>query len=79
MDSQFSRSAEGEVEKCSERLDIPVPPELKEDAAFVARASGYSSTSEWARMVLAERLYGSVHRIQSLVRGGGNGNGNKVP
>ena len=77
----FARSAEADPRgKVTEaRLDCNVPESVKDDAAFVARASGFKTTSEWMRSILYRELYGSVEHIQSLVRGPGNTKGTNSP
>lgn len=66
--SAFSRSAESDPRgKCVERIDIPVPESVKEDAVFVARANG-KTVSEWARGVITKELYGAVDHIQKIMQ-----------
>lgn len=65
--------------KCDVRIDTPVPESVKEDAAFVARAQGFGSTSAWVRYLIERELYGSVQHIQSVVRGSSNVNGKPIP
>lgn len=73
----FARSGESDPRgKLDERIDIPVPAELKEDAAFVARASGMT-LSEWGRSILVRELYGSVKHIQTIVQRHNVGDGTK--
>lgn len=53
--------------KLDVRLDVNVPEQMKDDAAFVARARGFRNTGEWVRSVLIRELYGSLESIQRLV------------
>lgn len=72
----FARSAESDPRgKLDERIDVPVPSQVKDDASFVARAEGFSSTSEWMRNLLYRELYGRVSHIQTIVRGAAGGDG----
>jgi hypothetical protein len=76
----FARPAESDPRgKLDERIDTPVPTAVKDDAAFVARAEGYSSTSEWVRNLIYRELYGRVNHIQTIVRGAAAGDGRNVP
>lgn len=71
----FARS--GDTDPLGElgvRIDCNVPEQMKDDAAFVARASGFKNTSEWLRDILHRELYGRVETVQRLVRGNGNVN-----
>lgn len=72
-DPTFARSSESDpLGKCDVRMDTLVPEKVKDDAAFVARAQGFRSTSEWVRSIIERELYGSVEHIQSVVRGIGS-------
>ncbi len=74
--ASLSRSAHSDPRgKITERIDCPVPLSVKEDATFVARARGFTTTAEWVRSVIYRELYGSVSQIQSVVRGEGPGDG----
>lgn len=66
----FARRGESDPRgKCDERIDIPVPESVKDDAIFIARAHG-KTVSEWVRDVLYRELYGQVAHIQMLVQTG---------
>ena len=74
----FARSGESDPRgKLDERIDIPVPASVKDDAAFVARAAGFKSTSEWARNLIYRDLYGTVDHVQTIVRAAAGGDGMK--
>lgn len=63
------------MSKCTERIDTPIEAEIKEDAAFAARAAGYKSTSEWVRWLIHRELYGTISHIHSVLHRGGFGDG----
>jgi hypothetical protein len=69
----FSRPAvEGET--CDERIDVPVPASVKEDAAFVARSKGFKAggTAAWVRSLIYRELYGELRQYDG---GGADRNG----
>jgi hypothetical protein len=51
--------------KCDDRLDVPLPAQVKEHLAALAIASGYGSTGEYVREILAQHLYGHVASMQA--------------
>lgn len=70
----FARSGESDPRgKLTERIDIPVPADMRDDAAFVARAAGFKTTSEWARNLIYRELYGAVDHVQTIVRSAAGG------
>lgn len=75
----FSRASDDQNGKCDVRIDTPIPESVKEDAAFVARAQGFNSTSAWVRYLIERELYGAVAHIQSVVRGSARGDGKNIP
>ena len=75
-DTAFSRSAESDpLGKLDARLDVNVPEQVKDDAAFVARASGFKTTGEWVRFIVCRELYGRMDMIQKVVHADVGGNG----
>ena len=76
----FSRSGESDPHgKLDARLDFNVPESVKDDAAFVARASGFKTTGEWLRHITYRELYGRVDMIQKVVHAEAGGNGRNPP
>lgn len=64
--------------KLDERIDVNVPAEMKDDAAFVARATGFKTTAHWVRFLIRRELYGRVSMIQMVVEAGESGNGGNL-
>lgn len=51
--------------KCDDRLDVPIPSQVKEHLSALAIASGYGSTGEYVRELIAQHLYGHVAAMQA--------------
>lgn len=62
------------MSKCDERIDTPIESEVKDDAAFAARAAGFKSASQWVRWLIHRELYGTINHIQSVLHTKGMGN-----
>lgn len=50
--------------KLTERLDVPVPAELKERVSALAIVHGYGSASEYVRELLTRHVFGELHMVQ---------------
>jgi len=62
-DSSESRQITSVYGKCDQRLDIPVPEELRETMTLLARQSGMT-TAEYARLVMERHCFGAAPLIQ---------------
>lgn len=75
----FSRPAESAPrEKCDERLDVPLPADVKGRAARISAVRGFQSVSAWARSVLEHELLAQEQEIDRIVAAtGGDANWRK--
>jgi hypothetical protein len=63
-----SRSADGsDLGKCLERLDIPVPAELKERLVALAVVGGSQNVTRYVRDLLMRHVYGELAMLQQRV------------
>ena len=66
-DTKFSRSDEGHfLGKCDERIEVPVPTQLKDDLAVAAHFRSMSS-AQLAREILSDWLYGRVAAVKRVL------------
>jgi len=52
---------------CDERLDTPLPAQVKLDFATVANVLGYGSSAALNRKLIEDFLYGNLHSIRMAV------------
>jgi hypothetical protein len=50
--------------KSDERIDVPVPAELKERISALAIVHGYGSSAEYVRELLLRHVFGELHMVQ---------------
>jgi hypothetical protein len=65
QDGMTRPSSSSVLGKCDDRLDVPLPSQVKEHLAALAIAAGYGSASEYVRELLAQHLYGHVAAMQA--------------
>ena len=75
-DDIFSRSGNTSASgKLTDRIDVPVSENLKNELGFLAVAAG-RPTSEYVRDILEAWCFGESHRVRKMVRLGlENGHG----
>lgn len=69
MHDEMARpSSTNPLGKLTDRIDVPVPPELKERVAALAIVHGYGSSSEYVRELLMRHVYGELAHVQTYSR-----------
>lgn len=54
--------------KNDDRLDVPIPSDLKEQVAALAIAHGYGSAAEYVRELLYRTVHGELTMLQAYAR-----------